>query len=1025
MKNWLLAIFASSTFNMCPHRPLPVMSGPPVEIHLKDDAVPRACHTPANVPLHWQKQVYEDLLRDEALGVIEKVPYGEPVEWCHRMVVTRKHDGTPRRTVDLSPLNKHCKREMFATESPFQVARRIPGKTWKTTTDAWNGYHSCALRESDRPLTTFITPFGRYRYLRAPQGFLSSGDGYNRRFDAILSDVQRKERVVDDLLHFDEDLETHWWRSIEILRTLGASGVVLNPDKFKFAEKEVDFAGFHITEDSVGPMSKFFDAILNFPSLKSTTDVRSWFGLVNQMAHNSQLRDLLAPFKKFLSPKCKFEWTDEYDAIFQASKSAIVEAIQEGVRIFETGRRTCLRPDFSARGIGYWLLQQHCSCSSRLPGCCQDGWRVTLAGSRFLSGAEQRYAPIEGEALAVAWGLEQSKYFTQGCDDLLVVTDHKPLVKVLGDRTLDEIHNTRLFRIKQRTLPWFFQIAHLPGKTNFAADATSRHPVPSADVALIGAFDREEPAVAASIRREAEAFTSITWQALAEATKADESMWTLLQAVERGMLDVGLRKDAAISQLWQYRDGLYALDGIILYDDRVVVPQSMQPQVLETLHSAHQGVSAMESAARAIVFWPGMSADISKTRANCKECAKNAPSQAAMPSTPATPPTTPFEAIFADYFDFAGHHYLAVGCRLSGWAELYSTPSGSLKSGSSGLTASLRSFFATFGVPLELASDGGPEFMAGATQEFLRRWGVKHRVSSAYHPQSNGRAEVAVKTAKRLLRSNVGPSGALDNDRLLRALLQLRNTPDPDCSVSPSQIVFGRHLRDTLSFASGLDKFSDPAVRPQWRQAWEAKEEALKARFVKSSESLNQHARLLAPLQIGQRVLVQNQHGNFPKRWDRTGTVVELMGHDQYRVKVDGSGRLTLRNRRFLRSFVPASPEFETVLPNGPVVAAPQLLTPPLVCDAPYVRPVPITTEPVGNDAPTDVPHDAALCEPTVDAQLPDGAPSVVPAPAAPPAPALSATPLPPAAPPTPDSGHCRPRRAPKPRILYGDWVHY
>ena len=167
---------------------------------------------------------------------------------------------------------------------------------------------------------------------------------------------------------------------------------------------------------------------------------------------------------------------------------------------------------------------------------------------------------------------------------------------------------------------------------------------------------------------------------------------------------------------------------------------------------------------------------------------------------------------------------------------------------------------------------------------------------------------MTVKTAKRLLRSNVGPSGALDSDRLLRALLQLRNTPDPDCSVSPSQIVFGRHLRDTLSFASGLDKFSDPAVRPQWRQAWEAKEEALKARFVKSSESLNQHTRLLAPLQIGQRVLVQNQHGNFPKRWDRTGTVVELMGHDQYRVKVDGSGRLTLRNRRFLRSFVPASP---------------------------------------------------------------------------------------------------------------------
>jgi len=111
-----------------------------------------------------------------------------------------------------------------------------------------------------------------------------------------------------------------------------------------------------------------------------------------------------------------------------------------------------------------------------LPGCCSDGWKITLAGSRFLSSAEQRYAPVEGEALAVAWGLEQTRFFTQGCNDLLVVTDHKPLVTILGDRTLDENQNTRLFRLKQRTLPWHFMISHLPGNTNLAADATSRHP---------------------------------------------------------------------------------------------------------------------------------------------------------------------------------------------------------------------------------------------------------------------------------------------------------------------------------------------------------------------------------------------------------------------------------------------------------------------------------------------------------------------------------------------------------------------
>ena len=425
MKAWLLDRFASSTFNTCPHRALPCMEGPPVEMHVDPAATPKACHTPANVPLHWQQRVYDDLLRDEALGVIERVPYGEPVTWCHRMVITRKHDGSPRRTVDLSPLNKFCQRETFAMESPFHLARRIPKDTWKTVTDAWNGYHSVPLRQSDRHLTTFITPFGRWRYTRAPQGFLSSGDGYNRRFDAVLSTFERKERCVDDTIHYDTDLQQHWWRTIDLLARVGQAGIVLNPDKFQFGKKSVDFAGFRVSADTIEPLPKYLDAIREFPPPTSTTDIRSWFGLVNQVSNYAQLRDIMAPFKPFLSPRCKFSWSPELEESFQASKKAIVEAIREGVEIFDMQKRTCLRPDWSKQGIGYFLLQQHCNCPSGIPDCCPNGWRITLAGSRFLSSAEQRYAAIEGEALAVAWGLEQTRYFTQDCDNVVVTTDHK------------------------------------------------------------------------------------------------------------------------------------------------------------------------------------------------------------------------------------------------------------------------------------------------------------------------------------------------------------------------------------------------------------------------------------------------------------------------------------------------------------------------------------------------------------------------------------------------------------------------
>ncbi|XP_033937726.1 uncharacterized protein [Pseudochaenichthys georgianus] len=309
--------------------------------------------------------------------------------------------------------------------------------------------------------------------------------------------------------------------------------------------------------------------------------------------------------------------------------------------------------------------------------------------------------------------------------------------------------------------------------------------------------------------------------------------------------------------------------------------------------------------ARAIVYWPGMSGDIQDTRDGCADCNRNAPSQAATPPLPSSPPSTPFEAVFADFFDYGGRHYLVVGDRLSGWVEVLSSTAGTALVGSAGLVQHLRSFFATFGVPEELSSNGGPEFKTSHTEDFLCLWHVKHRVSSVSFPQSNGRAEVAVKTAKRLLMSNTGPSGGLDQDRFLRAMLQLRNMPDPDCNLSPAQIIFGRPLRGSLSFVNRLEKFSNPHIRLLWREAWVAKEDALRTRMSRTTESLGTHSRPLRPLALGERVFLQNQQG--PHKWDRSGIVVESPGHDQYRIRVDGSGRLTLRNRRFLRAYTPAT----------------------------------------------------------------------------------------------------------------------
>ena len=93
--------------------------------------------------------------------------------------------------------------------APFQLARRVLRNTWKTVTDAWNGYHNIPLRESDRHHTTFITPFGEGRYTKAPRGFLCSRDGYNRRFNAILAEFERKKCCIDDTVFHGDTLKQH------------------------------------------------------------------------------------------------------------------------------------------------------------------------------------------------------------------------------------------------------------------------------------------------------------------------------------------------------------------------------------------------------------------------------------------------------------------------------------------------------------------------------------------------------------------------------------------------------------------------------------------------------------------------------------------------------------------------------------------------------------------------------------------------------------------------------------------------
>ena len=203
----------------------------------------------------------------------------------------------------------------------------------------------------------------------------------------------------------------------------------------------------------------------------------------------------------------------------------------------------------------------------------------------------------------------------------------------------------------------------------------------------------------------------------------------------------------------------------------------------------------MKARANGSVYWPGMNASIRTTRANCTECSKIAPSQPREPITLTVSPDWPFQQIVLDLFHVGGQTYLACADRLTGWLIMH--PLNHRQANASRLTSICRDIFQTYGVPEELSSgDGGPPFKSSTFTQFPKDWAVKHRLSSAAYPQSNGRAELAVKTAKWIIIGNTRAQGSLDNDWAARAVLQYRNTPIQNIGLSPAQLLLHRRLSD-------------------------------------------------------------------------------------------------------------------------------------------------------------------------------------------------------------------------------------
>ena len=292
-----------------------------------------------------------------------------------------------------------------------------------------------------------------------------------------------------------------------------------------------------------------------------------------------------------------------------------------GIKSFDPNLITTLESDWSVNGMGFWLRQKHCTCKNLTLECCRDGWKTSLVGSKFCSGAESRYAAIEGELAAIVWALQKTKIFTLGASKLVVVTDHKPLVNILKN-IKSENETIRISRLKHTIIDWkFMDVWYVKGVKNAGPDALSR------------AFSISE-LNNVNVQK-------ITYEKVIESYKSSLTMQTLIQYVKFGFPSSKANMSPELQRFWNYRLNIKFRDDLLFYSDRLIVPNSLKKEILEKLHGAHQGTRGMELRASRCFFWPGMTNDIKKIRENCLSCNESMPSNPNLPQVAIEEPEFP------------------------------------------------------------------------------------------------------------------------------------------------------------------------------------------------------------------------------------------------------------------------------------------------------------------------------------------------------------------------------------------------
>ncbi|UYV71909.1 K02A2.6-like [Cordylochernes scorpioides] len=329
--------------------------GNPYEIKLKPGAKPYAVHTPRRVPIPLMEKLKTRLEELEKAGIIAQVNVA--TEWCAPTVIAGKPNGDIRLCVDLSRLNEHVQREVH----PMQVVEHMLGQLGEarffSKLDANSGFHQIPLSPDCQHLTTFITPFGRYKYCRMPFGISLAPEYFQKVMSIILQGMDGVMCYLDDILIFASDSKTHDRILRLVLRKLKEAKVTLNKAKCVFGVPRINFLGHILDENGIRPDPAKIEAVAEMPAPTDVHGVRRFLGMVNHLGRFVEnLSEIVAPLNQLLVKGQDFVWDCSQERAFRKLKELLTT--QPILAAYDVRKPTMVSSDASSYGLGAVLKQE-------------------------------------------------------------------------------------------------------------------------------------------------------------------------------------------------------------------------------------------------------------------------------------------------------------------------------------------------------------------------------------------------------------------------------------------------------------------------------------------------------------------------------------------------------------------------------------------------------------------------------------------------------------------------------------------